>query len=230
MPVDLNSIKKTDLGALVAGGLALVLSLIGSYISVSVDVPDGAEGFGITDDGGGVTNAWTSYATLGMLLIAVAVALVAVMVFAPHVLPAGVPFNLVAAAAAGLGTLLVLLRALTYSESSGFGGIEVSAGPGWSGWLLFVATIALTVFAALGFKGSGEKAPWDNRNNAAYGGSYGSGAVPPAGPPQPGAAPMAPPPAAGPTPTTPPPPAPPAPGAPGDVPPSADEPPRTTSW
>jgi hypothetical protein len=31
MPVDLNSIKKTDLGALVAGALALVVSLFPSF-------------------------------------------------------------------------------------------------------------------------------------------------------------------------------------------------------
>jgi len=168
--MDLNSIKKTDLGALIAGGLAFILSLFGAYISVSYE---GAEDIPGYSDGGGITNAWVDYATFGMLLIVAATAIIAVKVFAGQVLPSGVPWNLIAAAAAGFGTLLIILRALTASESYEGFGVEVSSGPGWSAWPLFIAAIALTVFAALGFKESGEQLPW---NQAGTGGSAHLGA------------------------------------------------------
>jgi hypothetical protein len=143
--------NRTQLGALVAGALTFLLSLFPSYITVSFD-GDEAMGIGSISDG---TNAWESYATLGMLLVIVATGLVAVKLFAPQVLPATIPWNLVTAAAAGLGALLLILRALTASESV----MGVSVGPGWSGWLIFVTSIALTVFAVLGFRESGEKLP-----------------------------------------------------------------------
>ncbi len=38
-------------------------------------------------------------------------------------------------------------------------------GPGWSGWALFITTIALTAFTFLGFKESGEKMPDLNKKN-----------------------------------------------------------------
>jgi hypothetical protein len=171
MPVDLNSIKKTDLGALVAGALALLVSLFPSFLTASLE---GAGDLGVLDsyDGGGVS-AWNGAGALGMLLVLAATALVAVKVFAQHVLPTGVPFNLVAAALAGLGTLILVLRILTKSESVESFGVTASVGPGWSGILLLLLTIALTVCTALGFKGSGEALPWHNSGSAATGGQAG---------------------------------------------------------
>lgn len=142
MAVDFKSIGKYEQGALVAGVLALILSFIESYVTVS------ASGFSAG------TNAWDSYATLGILLIIAATAIIAVRAFAGENLPAGVPWALIATAAAGLGTLLLILRAFTYSDG-GLGSVDV--GPGWSGWVLFIAGIALTVFAYLISKSSGEK-------------------------------------------------------------------------
>jgi hypothetical protein len=153
MAVDFKSIGKFEQGALIAGGLALILSFIGSYYTVSYDGPGGV---GISSG----TNAWTSYATLGVLLIIAATAIIAVKAFAGESLPAGAPWSLIAAAAAGLGTLLVIARAI-FDNAPNFPG--VSAGPGWSGYLLFVAGIALTVFAVLLFKSSGEKLPEFNK-------------------------------------------------------------------
>lgn len=163
-PVDLKTIGTFNLGALVAGVVSLILSFISSYVVASTDVP-GAGNFSA-----GV-NAWDSYATLGILLVIIATVLVAVKVFAAQSLPAGVPVNLIALVAAALGTVLLILRALTYS-----GGFGVDVGPGWSGYLLFVSTIALTVFTALSFKSSGEQLP--NRNAGGHN-------PPPAGPPAP---------------------------------------------
>lgn len=160
MAVDFKSLGKYEQGALVAGVVAFILSFIGSYVTIS------AGGF---SDG---VSAWRSYATLGMLLIIVSTAIVAVKAFAKENLPAGVPWNLVAAATAGLGTILLILRAFTYSD--GGLGSRVDVGPGWSGWLLFIAAIALTVFTALSFKESGEKIPEINK---------GGGNTPPPPPP-----------------------------------------------
>lgn len=151
MAVDVKSLGKFELGAMVAGGLAIILSFIESYVTVSA----GSISVGI--------NAWDSFATLGVLLIIVATALVAVKAFAQENLPDNVPWSLIAAVAAGLGTLLLILRAFTYSDG-GFGS-QVDIGPGWSGWLLFVAGIVLTACAALIFKSSGEKLPEFNKGS-----------------------------------------------------------------
>jgi hypothetical protein len=170
MAVDLKSIGKFEQGALIAGALSLILSFFDKYVQVSVD---GGELAGMSGTVG-ATNAWDSFATIGILLVVVATAIIAVKAFARENLPDGVPWNLVAFAAAALGTLLLILRAFTYSDQ---GISSVSIGPGWSGWALFVTSIALTVFAFLSFQASGEKFPQANNphNNG--------GTTPPAGPP-----------------------------------------------
>lgn len=149
MKFDFKSLSTFEQGALVAGGLAILLSFFPNYIRASFD------GGGIIRGVSSGTNAWTSYATLGVLLILAATALVAVRALDQKILPDGVPWNLVTLAVAGLGTFLIILRALTASD----GGVGYSVGPGWSGWLLFIATIGLTACAALSFKESGEKLP-----------------------------------------------------------------------
>ena len=154
-----KSLGTNDQGALVAGALVIVLSFFGSYVTASYDGPGSSE---IGDISAG-TNAWTSYATLGVLLVIVATAIVAIKAFAPATLPAGAPWNLIAAAAAGLGTLLLILRAVFDGAPSGMG---VSVGPGWSGYLLWIAAIALTVFTVLAFRASGEKLPEVKKPNS----------------------------------------------------------------
>jgi hypothetical protein len=164
MAVDFKSLGKFEQGALISGVLALILSFIPSYYTASYNGPGSLS----ISDG---TSAWTSYATLGVLLIIAATAIVAVKAFARENLPAGVPWSLVAAVLAGVGTLLVILRAVFDSAPDVSG---ISAGPGWSGYLLFLAGIALTVFTVLSFRESGEKLPQGNRNNG--------GTTPPAPP------------------------------------------------
>lgn len=149
MAVDFKSLGKFEQGALVAGGLSIILSFFGDYVSVDA---------GPVSAG---TSAWDSYATLGVLLVIVATVIVAIKAFAAENLPDNVPWSLVALAAAALGTLLIILRAFTYNDGGGI----VDVGPGWSGWALFITTIALTVFTFLSFKESGEKMPDLNKKN-----------------------------------------------------------------
>ncbi|MDF1703360.1 MAG: hypothetical protein P1U38_01150 [Aeromicrobium sp.] len=172
--MDLSKINPLNLGALVAGGLTIILSFIPSYVTASID----SDIAGVNFSSG--TSAWDSFAVLGVLLLVAATAAIAVKVFAPQVIPAGVPINLAAAGAAGLGTLLLILRAFTYS-----GGFGVDVGPGWSGYAIFITSIALTVFAALGFKDSGEKLPDFNNNGGGQPPAGPTPPAPPAGPPAP---------------------------------------------
>jgi len=219
MPADMKSIPRNHLGALIAFAVAFILSLIGSYVVASFEGADVA-GVDLGDSIAG-TNAWVSYATFGMLLLIVAAAIVAARAFAPHALPSGVPWQLIALAAAALGTLLIIVRALTASESASTVGGELSAGPGWSGYALFVAAIAQTVFTALGFRESGEETPWQQRTSGGSGtaspgmgsttttgGTTGTtGTMPPAAGPTSSAPPPPAPPPSGPTSGSPPPPA-----------------------
>lgn len=147
MAVDFKSLGKYQQGALVAGGLAVILSFFNAYIRVS---------------GGGrsanVTNAWDGWGALACILLVAAVAIVAIRTFASEVLPKEVPFSLISLAAAALATLILVIKPFTVSNP--YAGIaDISIGPGWSGWILFVALIAFTVFAAFLFRESGEKIP-----------------------------------------------------------------------
>lgn len=166
MAVDMSSIKRNDLGALVAGGLVFVLSLMPAWITVDFE-GSGADLFTGFDTG---INAWHSYNVLALLLLLLATAVVAVRVFAPQVIPSGmsVGTGVIAAALAVVGTLLMLLRTLTLFESESAMGVEFSQGPGWSGWLLLVAAIALTTFTALNFRDSGEPLPWKSAGSAGH--------------------------------------------------------------
>lgn len=153
MAADFKTLGRNDQGALISGALAVIFTFFGSYITVSTGGP-------VAFSAG--HNAWDGVGVLGSLLLVVALVIVVVRVFSAPSLPAGVPWNLVAAAAAGLGTIILVIKGLTFNGGipSGLGSvIKVDAGPGWSGWALFVLAVVFTVFAALGFKDSGEKIP-----------------------------------------------------------------------
>ena len=151
MAADFKSLGKNEQGALISGGLAIILSFFGSYVTASYNGP----GAGAIGDLGG-TNAWHSYATLGVLLVIAATAILAIKAFAADSLPDGIPWNLAAFGAAALGTLLLILRAL-FPGGADVPGFDV--GPGWSGYLLWIAAAALTYFAFTLFKASGDKMP-----------------------------------------------------------------------
>lgn len=137
MATDFASLGRNQKASLIAGGLALILSFFTSYITVSI------AGFSAG------TSAWHSYATLGILLVIVATAIVAVQAFSAGTLPEGIPWSLAAFAASALGAFLIVLRAVTVS----------SAHPGWSGYLLFIAAISLGFFTFQLFRSSGEQVP-----------------------------------------------------------------------
>lgn len=128
-------------GSLAAGVLAIIFSFLPSYVTVSM--------LGFSEG----VNAWHSFATLGVLLIIAATALIAVKALAAESLPAEVPWYMIATAAAGLGTFLVLIRGVTVSHAS----------MGWSGWVTVIFALVLTAGAAMSMVESGEKLPQANK-------------------------------------------------------------------
>ncbi|MGA8988759.1 hypothetical protein [Aeromicrobium sp.] len=142
MAADFKALSKNQQGALIAGGVSIILSFFPRFVAVDLG-PLGSNGI----------SAWHSYGVLAMFLILAATAIVAVRAFATGSLPDGPPWSLITLALAGLGTVLLILRSFTYGYSN----------PGWSGYLLFISTLALTYFAYLLFKESGEKMPEVNK-------------------------------------------------------------------
>lgn len=192
--MDLSKISPFNLGALAAGGFTLLISFIPFFYRVKVD---GAEDLGISGVSDGI-NAWHELGVLAMLLFVLAVAAVAVKVFAPQVVPPAVPASLVALALGVLSLLFLFLYALTIGpDIPAFASDGVSAGLSFTGYLQFLTTIAFVVFTALGFKSSGEKIP----DFTTGGGQPPAGPTPPA---PPGSGPQPPAPPAGPTPPAPP--------------------------
>jgi hypothetical protein len=156
MAADFKALDKNTQGALIAGGVATILSFFSSYISISYDSKltggiDLSSGF----------SAWHSYATLGILLVIASTAIIALKAFSADTLPDGIPWNLAAFGAAALGLLLLVLRPLTI----GGGGNGVSVGPGWSGYVLWLVVAALTYFAFTLFQASGDKMPDLNKKD-----------------------------------------------------------------
>jgi hypothetical protein len=156
MAADFKALDKNIQGALIAGGLATIVSFFSAFISVSYD----SKLTGGIDLSSGIS-AWHSYATLGVLLVIAATAIIAIKAFAADSLPDGVPWNLAAFVAAALGLLLLILRPLTI----GGGGSGVSVGPGWSAFLLWILVAALTYFTFTLFQASGDKMPDLNKKD-----------------------------------------------------------------
>ncbi|MBK5306217.1 MAG: hypothetical protein JJD92_05965 [Frankiaceae bacterium] len=145
-----RQVARNDLGVMAAGAAALVFSLLPYYgLSYKVAGADFSASF----------NAWHGYATLGMLLLVAAAGVVAARVFGGVTLPTlPLGWHVIVAGLAGLGTFLVILRALTYPHIDVPGG---SYGVKWGGYLLFLAAIAETVFAVMALRDSGESVSFD---------------------------------------------------------------------
>jgi hypothetical protein len=146
---DISSINRNDLGVMIAGAVAFIASFFPFY-GVSID--SGVPGF----SGSSSVSAWHSYGTLGILLVLIGAIVIAVKTFAGNVVPANLPvgIHIVAGVLAGLGTLLLILRAFTYDSVDAPG---ISAGVKWGAYVLFVAAIVETVFAFLGMREAEEK-------------------------------------------------------------------------
>ena len=138
-----SQLSKNEQGVLVAAAVATILSLLPWYVTVTFD----GKGFDTS------TTAWTGFSTIGLVLLLGAAALITIEALSDGTLPKVVPWRLISVCAAVLGTVLIILRALT--EGSSAPGANV--GPGWSGFLLFLAAIAVTTYTIRAFRDSEEK-------------------------------------------------------------------------
>ena len=146
-----RSVGRNDLAVLAAGAAAFVFSLL-PYWGFSYSVK------GLGGLSASIT-AWHGFALLGVLMLLAAAGIVAARVFAGVTLPSlAVGWHVIVAALAVVGTLLVVVRALTYPHASLPGG---SYGVKWGGYLLFLAAIAEAVFAVLALRASGESLSFD---------------------------------------------------------------------
>lgn len=142
MAADFNSLGRNEQGALVAGVAAVLLSFFPAFTQVTFDGPGRDSS----------TSAWSGLTTIGMLFLIGATVVVAFRAFARDALHPAVPWPLLAVVTAVFGTVVVVITALT----AGSDGPGASVGPGWSGWLLLVAAILLSVFTVLMFRASDE--------------------------------------------------------------------------
>lgn len=138
--LDLSDWSIFDKIALGAGAVLFVFSFFSSFVTASVDVSGFSASSGIS--------AWNSYATLGLLLCFAAVALVVVQRMESSVLPDTVPWPLITAGSAGLGLLLLVIRAFTYGGDVP-SGVGVSVHPGWSGWIVMAAGLVILAATAI---------------------------------------------------------------------------------
>jgi hypothetical protein len=146
-----RDVQRNDLAVMGAGVAVFVFSLL-PYWGFSYNV----KGLG---GGSASITAWHGMALLGVLLLLAAAGIVAARVFAGVTLPAApIGWHVIVAGVAAIGTLLVIIRGLTYPHASGLGG---SYGVKWGGYLLFLAAIVETVFAVMAFRESGEALAFD---------------------------------------------------------------------
>jgi hypothetical protein len=174
---DLKQIKRND-QLVIGGGIVAFLASFMPYLGWSYGP------YSIS------VNAWHSYAILGLLFIFAAAVITALRVFGNTSMPSlPVGPNVLVAGLAVLGTLLVLIRALTVAHFS----LQ------WGGYLLLLAGIAEAAGAFMNFQASGEKVAWDasamNRGATGGGGAQATTPYPPQGtaPTYPPAAPTYPP-------------------------------------
>ena len=157
MPVDIGSIKRNDQIAGVAAILAFILSLIPAVRTF--EAKEATMGFSASEG----VNLWHGLGVLAGILILMGIAGVVVTVLDVAELQS-IPVRWITTAVLGLATLLSLIFAFTYD-----GGLDAPPGvdvgdfvdmaAGWAGYLLLLACIVATVFAALGARESGEKLP-----------------------------------------------------------------------
>lgn len=149
-----RQVAKNDLGVMAAGAAALVFSFL-PYVGVSYKIA------GVGSSSASI-NAWHGIAFLGVLFLVAAAGVVAARVFGGVTLPTlPVGWHVLVAALAVLGSVLVIVRGLTYGgDASGFGS-SVSAGMKWGGYLLALAGIVESVFAVMALRESGESVSFE---------------------------------------------------------------------
>lgn len=125
--------RPVDGGVIALAGAAFVASFL-PYAGLSLKL-GGIGAFSVT------INAWHSFAILGLLALFAAGVATIIGVFGTSTSAQRVAFGIAAASAAALGTLLILVRGLTY-------GLDVKLQ--WGGWVLIVVGVAETVCAIAG--------------------------------------------------------------------------------
>lgn len=140
------TLTTNERGVVISGIAAAILSFLPWYLEFTFD----GTGFDMS------TSAWTGMATIGMVMLLGSTALIAIKALSAGTLPTTVPWHMISVAGSAVGTFLVVVRAFTAGSSAP--GVDV--GPGWSGWLLFVAAITLTVYAVRSFRDSDEQLDW----------------------------------------------------------------------
>jgi hypothetical protein len=183
---DLKSLPPFDLGVLITGVLAFIVSFFPYY---GAKVSGSVAGVNVASLGNtsASVSAWHSYSTLALLLILLGTIVAAVVIFAKSSLPdLPVGARWIAAGLCSLGALLYLIRLFTlpsHHENLG-GGISASEGVKWGGYLLLIIVLANAACAVISALSSDEQVPWQQTASAG-GPSYGGPPVgaPPAAPP-----------------------------------------------
>ena len=149
---EFRELPRYDQALIGIGVLALVVSFL-PYYGASVNA-------GILHASASV-NAWHGWALLGIVLIFIATALVAVQDFSRDPLPElSISWTFIVAAMSVLGLICVFLRSVTLPSGSTFG---VTYGMRYGGYLLIVVCVLHAVAACLRLLNSGEQLPWAAR-------------------------------------------------------------------
>lgn len=157
---DINKVQGND--RFIAGGAVLVLiaSLLPFYAisftagSGDLNLGGGSKSYNAWGDG---SFGWNKVAIL-LALVAGAVVIARLAGALDNVtLPAGI--NLITLALSGLATLIFLLRFVTAFKSESFFGARATAHPTFGWYLALLVSAAMTYFAFLNFKASGEELP-----------------------------------------------------------------------
>jgi len=140
---DLRSLPRDDAAFLGLGLLVLVASLVVPWYGTRLSLSAGA----ITVNKSTSTWVWHRWTALGVLLMLIATAIVAVDRFSDEDLPAlQIPWSVVVLGIDAVGALLLVVKSLD-QPSVHTGGI--SAGLRWGAWVLMIAAIAQVAVAAL---------------------------------------------------------------------------------
>lgn len=156
---DINKVQGND--RYIAGGAVLLL-IVSFFNWIAVSSGGIAIGGKTVGGGGGGTSLWHAYGwnkvALILALVAGGVVIARLMGALDAVtLPAGV--NLITLALSGLASLIFLLRFLfAFKSYSGFG-LKISTHPSYGWYLGLGVSFAMTYFAFLNFKASGEALP-----------------------------------------------------------------------
>ncbi|MBV9097824.1 MAG: hypothetical protein JO079_07185 [Frankiaceae bacterium] len=148
---DLRSLPRNDLAFLGLGLLVLVASFLpwyGTHLSLAAA--------GIKVSKSTSTWAWHRWTALGVLLVLIATAIVALQRFGEEDLPElKVPWNVVVLGIDAVGALLIVVKSL--DQPSVHNG-ALTAGLRWGAWVLIVAALAHVAVAALRLRTPAEPA------------------------------------------------------------------------